>query len=276
MEELKCAREDWNKATAISSKFHNFLGHLGDIVNKAQLYDESTSQPGTLSGPKIIWCMVDYSTKIKKLLKEMRTLLQLVGKQPEPTPAMQQPTPEPTGKQPPAPSTIPVAQPEELTPPTERPDPMLQEAIPDINTEDITSLEQWVAGGLQDMATPTTGSQGTTIPGSRSTPRFIRQDVRRRAEERTKGRAKELASKSKSSSEEEEYEDPITISFEEDEGMETPSQSNPIDGSELPPFEIHQPTTRSMPRRPIARPQRKATKKKLKCPSSSARKKRRG
>ena len=78
-EELVRAREDRNKAIAISEKFHNFIGHLGDVINKARLYDESMGQPGASPGSKIIWCMVNYSTKIEKLLKETCTLLQLAG-----------------------------------------------------------------------------------------------------------------------------------------------------------------------------------------------------
>ena len=63
-EKLVCAREDRNKAVVISRKFHDFIGHPGDVVNKARLYKESTSKPGSLSRPKIIQCVVDYSTKI--------------------------------------------------------------------------------------------------------------------------------------------------------------------------------------------------------------------
>ena len=72
------------------------------------------------------------------------------------------------------------------------------------------------------MATSTTRSRDTTIPGSQSMPRFVRQDLQRRAKERTKTRAEEPASESGSSSEEEEYEDLVTISSKEDEGTETP------------------------------------------------------
>ena len=74
-EELKSAREDRDKAVVMAQKFHAFMGYPGDVVNKAWLYDKSTSQPGTSLGSKIIRCMVDYSTKIEKLLREMRILL---------------------------------------------------------------------------------------------------------------------------------------------------------------------------------------------------------
>ena len=86
-EELKSAREDRDKAVVMAQKFHASVGYPGDVVNKARLYDESTSQPGTSLRAKVIRCMVDYSTKIEKLLRENRILLQPVEAQSEPAPA---------------------------------------------------------------------------------------------------------------------------------------------------------------------------------------------
>ena len=162
-----------------------------------------------------------------------------------------------------------------VTPPTERPDPTLQEAISKINTENIASLEQWAVGGLQNTATPTSGSRGTTIPGSHSTPGSVGQEARRKAKERTKRRAEESVSKSGSSLEEEEDEDLVTLSSDEEEyvGSETPFQSDPVDDPEPPPFKINRPTTRSTPGKPTTRPKRKATRKKPDGPSSNTRKK---
>ena len=185
----------------MARKFHAFVGYPSDIVNKARLYDESTSQSGMSSGAKVIRCMVDYSTKIEKLLREMHILLQPAGLQLEPALATQQSTPTPT--------SIPAASPEVVTLPTGRPNPTLQEVIPEINTEDIISLEQWAVGGLQNMATLTSGSQVTTIPGSHSMPGFVKQEARRKAEDHTKRRAEESVSKSRSSSEDEKEEDPV-------------------------------------------------------------------
>ena len=42
-EELKGTREDRDKAVVMARKFHAFVEYSGDVVNKAQLYDESTS-----------------------------------------------------------------------------------------------------------------------------------------------------------------------------------------------------------------------------------------
>ena len=118
---------------AISRKFHDFIGHPGDVVNKACLCDDGMSQPGAPPGFKIIRCLVDYNTKMEKLLKEMRTLLQPAKQRQESEPA-QQPTPPPV--------TTPVAQSEAPVAPTETADPTLQEPISEsLNTENIALLE---------------------------------------------------------------------------------------------------------------------------------------
>ena len=70
-EELVYVREDRNKANAISWKVHNFVGHPGDVVNKARLYNKSVGQLGALPAPKGIWCLVDYNAKMEKLLKKI-------------------------------------------------------------------------------------------------------------------------------------------------------------------------------------------------------------
>ena len=51
-EELKSAQEDRDKVVVMARKFYAFVGYPGDVVNKAWLYDESTSQPGTSLGGK--------------------------------------------------------------------------------------------------------------------------------------------------------------------------------------------------------------------------------
>ena len=76
-------------------------------------------------------CMVDYSSKMEKTLKELRAILQPTGSQLEPvaTPAV-------------GPSTVPASTPSSdfVTPPGSQPKPLLQEAILEINTDDIASL----------------------------------------------------------------------------------------------------------------------------------------
>ena len=76
-EEVKTALEEQNKAKAkeVARKIHSFMGFLGEVVNKARLYDQGLRQPETALGAKMMRCMVDYSTKMEKLLKELCTLL---------------------------------------------------------------------------------------------------------------------------------------------------------------------------------------------------------
>ena len=95
------------------------------------------------------------------------------------------------------------------------------------------------------MATPTSESRGTTIPGSHSTSGSVRQEARRRAEERTKRRVEETISESGSLSKDEEEEDPVTLSSDKEEyvGSDTPSQLDPVDNPEWPPFKINRPAT---------------------------------
>ena len=194
-------------------------------------------------------CMVDYSIKLEKTLKELRALLHPTGSQPEPVATLG------TG-----PSTVrvPTPSPEFVTLLVTQPDPLLQEPIPDINTEDIASLKSWAEVGPGNLTTPTTGT-GTNIPGSLSTPGIVNQELQRRREERTKKKAEESISAFRSSEEDKEDE-PISLDSDDEEyqGSEIPSQSDPVDKSETPPFKINQPTTRSTPKKPSARPKRKA------------------
>ena len=71
LEDLVRVREDRDKAHAIARKFHDFVGHPSNIVNKARLYDKSMGQPGVAPTPKVIQCLVDYNAKMERLLKEM-------------------------------------------------------------------------------------------------------------------------------------------------------------------------------------------------------------
>ena len=240
--ELVRAREDRDIAEAISCKFHEFVGRLGDVVNKAQLYDEGSWHQGMPTGANLVRFLVDYNAKMEKLLWKMQTLLLAPAQQPRrpelardatnamPTPAVQPEAPQPEAPQPEAPQPEApqpeVAQPEatqqnEATP-TRLVDPILAEPIPD----DIVSIKQWAARGLQNLTTPIIGSLGTSLPAIQSTPRSIRKEARRRAEERTKRREEERESETRSSSSEEEYNLPVTIrSFLEDQGSKSPSPS---------------------------------------------------
>ena len=133
-EEVKTARVERDKAKEVARKIHSFLGFPGDVLNKARLYDHGLKQPTTDSGVKIMRCMVDYSIKLEKTLKELLALLHPTGSQPEPatTPGV-------------GPSIVPAPTPSSdfVTPPVTQLDPLLQEPIPEINAEDIASLRSW-------------------------------------------------------------------------------------------------------------------------------------
>ena len=116
----------------------------------------------------------------------------------------------------------------------------------------------------------------TNIPGSLSTPGTVSQEVQKRKEEQTKRKAEESISES-GSSEEEEEEDPISLDSDDEEYQESkiPSQSDPVDKPEMPPFKINRPNIRSMPEKPTARPKRKAARKQATSSGSKTRKRRR-
>ena len=183
-EEAKIARAERDKAKVVAQKIHGYLGFPGDVLNKAGLYNHGLKQPTTDSGVKKMRCMVDYGLKLEKTQKELRALLHPTGAQPKSvgTPGAM-------------PSTVPasIPSPKFVTPPVTEPDPLLQEPIQDINTEDLASLKSWVEAGPENLKTPTTGT-GTNIPGNLSTPGTISQEQQRRQEERTKRRAEDLVS----------------------------------------------------------------------------------
>ena len=121
--EVKSTRKDRDKAMEVAQKIHAFVGYLSDVVNKARLYDQCAKQLETSSGAKVIRCMVNYSTTIKKLLKEMYILLESVGAQPKTAPATQQPTSTPALA--PTPVPVPTASLEMVTSTVDRLDPIL-------------------------------------------------------------------------------------------------------------------------------------------------------
>ena len=265
-EEVKTARTERNKAKEVAQKIHSFLGFLGDVLNKARLYDQGLRQPTTDSGVKMMRYMVDYSSKMEKTLKELRRIFHPTGSQPE------------SGATPGAgPSTVPAPtpSPDFVTPPVTQPDLLLQEVIPKINMEDIASLRSWAEAGPRNFTTPTTRT-GTNIPGNLSTPRTVSQEVQRRRKEWTKRKAEESISES-GSSEEEEEEDLVSLysNDEEYQGSETPSQSDPVDEPETPPFKIHRPTIRSTSKKPTTHPKRKAARKQEISSGNKTRKRRR-
>ena len=239
--EVKVARTERDKSKEIAQKVCKFLGSPGDVLNKARLFDHGLKQPATDSGVKMMRCMIDYSQKMEKTLKELRSLLKPTGGQLE------------RARMPGAgPSTTPAPTASFVTPPPTQPDPLLQEPILVLNTDEMANLQDWAEGGLEALATPTTGTGAN--PVTFSTPGLACQEHQRRKEERTKRRADE--EESKSSSSEKEGESPISLSSEEEEyeGFETPSDpSKP----ETPPYQVSQLVTGSTPRKKSSRSKQK-------------------
>ena len=192
-------------------------------------------------------CMVDYGLKREKILKELRALLHSTGAQPEPigTPcAGPSTTPAPT------------TSPEFVTPTTTQPDPLLQEPIPELNTEELHSLRNSAEAGPGALTTPTTGTDTNNLVNL-STLGTVSQEDQRRKEERTKRKANESKSESESSEEEEE-EPPISLDSNDKEYQGSKIPSN-LGQPETPPYQVNRPTTRSTPKKKPSRSKRKAT-----------------
>ena len=204
--EVKTARAEWDKSKEVAQKIHGYLGYPGNVLKKALLYDHSLKQPTTDSGVKMMRCMVDNGLKLEKTWKELRALLHPTGAQPEPvgTPGA-------------GPSMVPAPtpSPEFVTPSATQPDPLLQEPIPEIITEELASLRSWADAGPGILTTPTTGT-GTNNPVDLSTPGTVSQEHQHRQEERMKRRAEDSVSES-GSSEEEEEESPISLDSDDEE-----------------------------------------------------------
>ena len=259
--EVKTARAEWDKLKEVTQKVCGFLENPDDMLNKAWLYDHGLKQPSTDSGVKMMRCMVDYGLKMEKTLKELRAILHSTGAQPEPvgTPGV-------------GPSTTPTptTSPNFITPPATRPDPLLQEPIPVLNTEEMASLQNWAEVGPEALTTPTPGTGLNPVDLSTG---LASQEHHRRQEERTKRKANEPESES-NSSEEEEEESPISLDSDEEEyqGSETPSDPGK---PETPPYQVNRPTTRLTPRKKSSRSKHKAAQKKKQVSSSRIYKRRR-
>ena len=85
--ELKEVKEDHHKALhklnvalAFNQKLEAYVGHTGDVVNKARLFDANLDK-NPVSAGKIIPILVDFAEKMEELLDEMRVFFD--GLQPE-------------------------------------------------------------------------------------------------------------------------------------------------------------------------------------------------
>ena len=264
VEEVKTARAEWDKSKQVAQKIHRYLGYPGDVLNKARFYDHGLKQPTTDSGVKMMRCMVDYGLKLEKTLKELRSLL-------HPTRAQ----PEPVGTPGAGPSTTPTPtpSPEFVTPPATQPDPLLQEPIPEINTEELASLKSWAEAGPGILTTLTTGT-GTNNPVDLSTLGIVSQEHQCRREECTKRKADDSVSGS-NSSEEEEEDSQASLDSDDEEYQDFDTPFDP-GKPEMPLFQINRSTTRSTPKKQSSRPKCKAVQMQEKGSTTRTYKRRRG
>ena len=67
---------EWLRArNADLGKIREALALPGDMLNRAQLFDEDLKKEGYLSGQKILTILVKYGHKMEATLEEMRKLL---------------------------------------------------------------------------------------------------------------------------------------------------------------------------------------------------------
>ena len=98
-EELKEEKEAHRKALdlslAFNQKLETYVGHTGDVVNKAKLFDANLAKNLVTAG-KVIPVLVDFAEKMEELLDEMRILFD--GLQPEVPPVAAENLPEISGE----------------------------------------------------------------------------------------------------------------------------------------------------------------------------------
>ena len=89
------ALDKLNLSLAFNQKLETYVGHTGDVVNKAQLFDANLAQH-PVTAKKVIPVLVDFADKMEELLDEMRILFD--GLQPEVPPVTAENLPEISGE----------------------------------------------------------------------------------------------------------------------------------------------------------------------------------
>ena len=67
------ALDKLNLSLTFNQKLETYVGHIGDVVNKAQLFDPNLAQH-PVTAKKVIPVLVDFANKMEELLDEMRIL----------------------------------------------------------------------------------------------------------------------------------------------------------------------------------------------------------
>ena len=101
------AESESTKWHGVSRKFFDSLGFPGDVVMKAQIFDQCMKKPEAVSVPKILRMLVGFSARIENLLKEIRLAFQLDDRGHEAGPSEQrlEPVPRPSRPEPSSPPT---------------------------------------------------------------------------------------------------------------------------------------------------------------------------
>ena len=71
------AKSESTKWHGVSRKFFDSFRFPGDVVTKARIFDKCMKKPEAVSAAKILRMLVDFSARIKNLLKEIWTAIQL-------------------------------------------------------------------------------------------------------------------------------------------------------------------------------------------------------
>ena len=93
-EAYKKALDKLNLSLAFNQKLETYVGHTGDVVNKAKLFDANLAKNPITAG-KVIPVLVDFAEKMEELLDEMRVLFD--GLQPEVPPIAAENLPDISG-----------------------------------------------------------------------------------------------------------------------------------------------------------------------------------
>ena len=89
------ALDKLNLSLAFNQKLETYVGHTGDVVNKAQLFDANLAQH-PVAAKKVIPVLVDFTDKMEEILDEMRILFD--GLQPEVPPVAAENLPDISGE----------------------------------------------------------------------------------------------------------------------------------------------------------------------------------
>ena len=72
---LVLTKQKKNNATQVIQMFQEYVGNPGDIVTRTKPFDGGLQLMESISKAKVIGILVNYSSKMEKLLDEMRTFM---------------------------------------------------------------------------------------------------------------------------------------------------------------------------------------------------------